>query len=118
MAQLRLLATIALALAVGACAGPREYMSSTVTSAATLVGAGPKPARTSDFVVQSRPERTEYQPVGRKPAPRAVATPTAAQIVATEAAIEARRAANQSAGAAGAAEGEKAKNAAPKPPAR
>lgn len=118
MAPLRPLATMILALALGACAGPREYVSSGVSSAATAVGAGPKPARTKDFVLQSRPERTEYQPVGRTPPARSVATPTAAQVAATEAAIDARRTVNQSAGETSAAAGEQAKNNAPKPPAR
>ena len=118
MPQLRRLALVPVALFACACAGPRESLSSGVTSVATAVGAGPKAAEPKDFVRGSRPERTEYQPVGRTPPPRAVPTPTALQVQTTEAALEARRAANQAAGSAGAAAGEAAKSNAPKPAAR
>src|SRR5215212_2101475 len=58
---------------------------------ATGVGAKPKPA--PDFVVQSRPDAVDYIPVGASAPARPIRNKTAAEAKATEAELDATRAA-------------------------
>ena len=71
-----------------------------VREAATAVGLGPKIDPAPEFVARSRPAKLDFIPVGAAAEGRPTPARSADQVKATEAELEAARAANEAAAAA------------------
>jgi len=79
-------------LALAACSAD----TNPVRDIALSTGVSTPPAKSADFVEQSRPDNLDYQPVGVLPANRSRAAKSAAEVKATEAEMDQARAQNES----------------------
>lgn len=103
-------------LSVAACAGDGGS-TSPISDSLTGTSLGPKAYDPKSFVVDTRPARQEYMPVGVTPPARTVRAKTPAELAAEQAAMSAQAQAATASGASITAEGARVKATAPKPPA-
>jgi hypothetical protein len=83
-------------LVLTACAGDVNP----VRDVAVGLGAGPPPAKTPDFVQQSRPANLDYIPIAPTTPPRPTKPRTADEVKAAEAEMDALRSTNETAASA------------------
>lgn len=102
-------------LSVAACAGDGGSISP-ISDSLTGTSLGPKAYDPKSFVVNTRPDRQEYMPVGVTPPARSIRAKSPAELAAEQAALSAQAQAAAASGASITAEGARVKAAAPKPP--
>lgn len=112
----RILTCGLIAAAVAACADVRENLSAGIVDSVTGTSLGPKATTPPDFVTQSRRGDAPFMAVGVSAPDRPLKPKTKAEAAALEAQLTAQAQAQQAAGAATLAEGQRVSSNPPKPP--
>lgn len=115
-AGMRIVAVATMALVITGCAEFRENASAGIVERVTGTSLGPKPNTPADFVGQSRRSDAPFMAVGVSAPDRPVKPKTKAEAAALEAQMTSQAQAQQAAGAATSAEGQRVVSNPPKPP--